>query len=155
MPHSETSTASFSSKRDAWLVAVIWFGAAVAVVGGVAQFTSQAPPAIRVGVLVALVAGALLMLWILYGTSYVIRDQDLLVRNGPFRTRVLLAEVDSVRPSRDRTASPANSLDRLLITWSQGRNRVLVSPGAKQEFLRALAQRAPHLRLEGDSLERS
>jgi hypothetical protein len=154
MASSRTLPATFSSKRDAWLVAVIWIGAAVAVAGGVALFNSEAPQAVRVVLLLALLGGALFMLWILYGTSYVIRDQDLLVRNGPFRTTVPLLEVDSVRPTRDPAASPANSLDRLLICWSQGRHQVLISPNAKQDFLRALAQRAPHLDLEGDSLER-
>jgi hypothetical protein len=154
MVSSETSPAAFSSRRDAWLVAVIWTGAALAVAGGFALFNSQAPPVIRVVLPLAFLGGALLMLWILYGTSYVIRDQALLIRNGPFRTTVPLPEVDSVRPSRDPAASPANSLDRLLICWSLGRHQVLISPHAKQDFLRALAQHAPQLSLEGDSLER-
>jgi hypothetical protein len=126
MVPSETSPAAFSSKRDAWLVAVIWIGAAVAVAGGFALFNSQAPLAIRVVLPPAFLGGALFMLWILYGTSYVIRGEDLLIRNGPFHTTVPLPEVDSVRPSRDPAASPANSLDRLLICWSQGRRQVLI-----------------------------
>lgn len=151
---SETPPAAFSSKRDAWLVALIWVGAAVAVTAGFALFNSQAPLAIRVVLPLVLLGGALFMLWILYGTNYVIRGQDLLIRNGPFRTTVPLLEVDSVRPSGDPSASPANSLDRLLICWSQGRSQVLISPEAKQHFLQALAQHAPHLALDGDSLER-
>ncbi len=154
MVPSEIPPASFPSRRDAWLVAVIWGGAALAVAGGFALFNSQAPLAVRVVLPLAFLGGALFMLWILYGTSYVIRDQALLIRNGPFRTTVPLPEVDSVRPSRDPAASPANSLDRLLICWSQGRREVLISPHAKQDFLQALAQHAPQLSLEGHSLER-
>jgi hypothetical protein len=135
-------------------VAVIWIGAALAVAGGFALFNSQAPLAIRIVLPLAFLGGALFMLWILYGTSYVVRDQDLLIRNGHFRTTVRLPEVDSVRPSRDPAASPANSLDRLLICWSHGSHRVLISPHAKQDFLQALAQHAPHLDREGDGLER-
>jgi hypothetical protein len=123
------------------------------VAGGFTLFSSQAPLAIRVVLPLVFLGGALFMLWILYGTSYAIQGQDLLIRNGPFRTTVPLAEVDSVRPSRDPAASPANSLDRLLISWSRGRRHVLISPDAKRDFLQALAQKATHLNLEGDSLE--
>ena len=155
MRSPETSPVAFASKRDAWLVATIWIGAALAVAGGLALLNSAAPLPIRVLVLLVFLGVAVFMLWILYGTRYVIRDDDVLVRCGPFRTVVPLLEVDSVRPSRDPASGPACSLDRLLICWSQGRHRVLLSPDAKQDFLRALAQRAPHLSLEGDRLERA
>ncbi len=154
MAPAETPSATFASKRDAWLVAVIWIGAALAVAGGFALFNSQAPLVVRVALPLVFLGGALFMLWILYGTSYAVQGQELLIRNGPFRTTVPLAEVDSVRPSRDPAASPANSMDRLLISWSRGRRQVLISPDAKQDFLQALAQHAAHLNLKGDSLER-
>jgi hypothetical protein len=155
MPSSKTSSDTFASKRDAWLVALIWIAAAGALAGGLGQLSSNAPLAVRVLVLLVLLCGTVLTLWILYGTIYVIRDEHLLVRCGPFRKIVPLLEVDSVHPSRDMASSPALSLDRLAICWSQGRHRVLISPDAKQDFLRALARRAPHLRPDGDSLERA
>lgn len=145
---------AFASKRDAWLVAVIWAGAAAAVAGGVAQYASGAPLVVRTVVLVGLLGGAAFMLWILYGTRYVFRGDELLVSSGPFRTVVPLGEVDSVHPSRDPASSPATSLDRLLVCWSGGRRRVLISPHPRQGFLLELAGRAPHLGVQGDGLER-
>ncbi len=74
MVPSATTPASFPSRRDAWLVAMIWGGAALAVASGFALFDSQALLAVRVVLQLAFPGGALFMLWNLYGTSYVIRD---------------------------------------------------------------------------------
>ena len=142
----------FQSKRDFWIVALIWLGAAMAIFGGFAQFSSDAPVWLRIPILVALVALAGLMLWILYGTNYAFTEDLLLVVCGPFRYRVPLSEIESVRPSRNLLSSPACSLDRVLIEWRGGRRRILISPVAKQDFLQQLDERCPRLRLEGDRL---
>lgn len=142
----------FQSKRDFWIVALIWLGAAMAIFGGFAQFSSNAPVWLRVTILVALVTLAGLMLWILYGTKYAFTKDLLLVVCGPFRYRVPLSEIEGVRPSRNPLSSPACSLDRVLIEWRGGRRRILISPAAKLDFLQQLDERCPRLRLEGDRL---
>ena len=143
----------FSTKRDRWIVAIIWSGALVAVIGGLTQLDSEAPAAVRWGLLLFLFAAAGFMLWVLYGTHYVLGDKELLARSGPFRFRVPLLGIESVSPSRDPRSSPACSLDRLLIT-SQGRRRLLISPDPEPEFLQAMARRCPHLKLDGRHLTR-
>jgi hypothetical protein len=142
----------FPSKRDFWIVALIWLGAGMAIFGGFAQFSSDASVWLQMLILVALVALAGLMLWILYGTRYSFTEDSLLVVSGPFRFRVPLSEIEGVRPSRIPLSSPACSLDRLLIEWRGGRRRILISPQAKPDFLLELGERCPRLRLEGDRL---
>jgi hypothetical protein len=142
----------FPSRRDFWIVALIWFGAAMALFGGFAQFSSDASAWLRILILLALVALASLMLWILYGTHYSFTEDSLLVVSGPFHFRVPLSEIEGVRPSRIPFSSPACSLDRLLIEWRGGRRRILISPRAKSDFLVELDERCPRLSLEGDRL---
>ena len=142
----------FPSKRDFWIVALIWFGAAMVVFAGFAQLSSAAPPWVRTTILMVFLALAGLMLWILYGTQYSFTQDSLLVVCGPFRYHVPLSEIESVRPSRNPLSSPACSLDRLLIRWQAGRRKILISPQDRLEFLQELDERCPQLTLEGDSL---
>ena len=141
----------FQSKRDWWIVALIWLGALMMIFAGVDQFSSTAPFWLRTTMLVVFVVLAGFMLWILYGTSYSFTEDSLLIVCGPFHSRVPLSEIQMVRPSRNPASSAACSLDRLLVDWGGGR-RTLISPEAKLEFLRYLDERCPQLRLEGDRL---
>ena len=146
--------AVFESKRDAWIVALIWVGALTAVYAASAQFTRAGPFLPRAGMLVLLASAAAFMIWVLYSTDYTLTDERLLIRCGPFRYRVPLLEIDSVRPSRNPLSSPACSLDRLLIKWNDGRRRILISPSRKSDFLRELGSRCAQLKPEGDGLIR-
>ncbi len=143
---------TFPSKRDLWIVVLIWFGALMAVFAGFGQLSSDAPLWFRVPMLVVLIAAAGLMLWVLYGTNYSFMEDTLLILCGPFQYRVPLSEIEAVRPSRNPLSSPACSLDRLLIEWRGGRRKILISPEPKLDFLRELDERCPRLRHNGDRL---
>ena len=142
----------FTSKRDAWIVAIIWAGALVSATGGVAQLSSEAPLAWRLSLLTLLMSAAAFMLWLTYNIDYTLSNDELRIRCGPFRYRVPLAEIDLVQPSHNPLSSPAASLDRLLIKWHGGRKRILISPARQVDFLRELDRRCPQLTLEGDRL---
>ena len=148
-------TTVFKSKRDAWIVVVIWAGALLSAAGGLAQLSSDAPLPLRLGLLLLLIAAAAFMLWTLYSTSYALADKQLLIRCGPFKFQVPLAEIDLVEPSRNPLSSPACSLDRLLIRWRGERKRVLISPSRKMDFLRELKKRCAQLEQQGDRLVRT
>ena len=145
---------TFPTKRDRWLVALIWVGAGLAIGGGLAQLGARAPIVVRGLVLLFLVGGGGFMLWVLYATEYLLTEAELLVRSGPLRYRVPLSDIESVTPSRDPRSSPAGSLDRLLICWSPSGRRLLISPESRPEFLQELSRRCPHLSLRGDQLLR-
>lgn len=149
---AEIGEQHFVSKRDAWLSLVIWAGALVSAGCGVAQLSAPASPVVRGLGLVLLLGSAGFMLWVLYGTDYTVSPDDLHIRSGPFRFRVPLSEIESVKPSRNPLSSPACSLERLLIRYHGGKRRLLVSPEDKLGFLHALVLRNPRLVLEGDRL---
>jgi Bacterial PH domain len=130
----------FVSKRDGWIVAVLWIASLVDF--GVAAwlwFGDDAAPAF---VAPLLLAAGVFQLHVLYGTDYTVESDVLRVRASFFRWHIPLAAIDSIEPTRNPLSSPACSLDRLLIRYAGGR-RVMISPADKEGFLRALGQRAP------------
>lgn len=140
----------FPSKRDAWLVLVLW--AAVAISAGCAvPLVPYLSHGIGLATVAVCVASALLCLWVLYGTYYDLGTEWLRIHSGPFRFRVPVARIERVVPTRNPLSSPACSLDRLRISWQGGRG-IMISPEDKEGFLRALVERRPELQREGDSL---
>jgi len=88
----------FRSKVDLWLVAIVAASAVIAL-------------------LVLAVAGVL-PAWVFTSTRYTLTADRLLVKSGPFRWQVPLAEIKSITPTRNPLSSPAWSLDRLRIDYS-------------------------------------
>lgn len=80
--------------------------------------------------------------WIFWGTWYVLRDDSLLVRCGPFRWNIPYKEIASVRLTRNLFSAPASSLERLEITYGKG-GYLLISPVDREEFARLLLARCP------------
>ncbi len=144
----------FRSKRDAWIVILIWAGVLLTLVAGFAQLSHPATPLSKALVLTAALAIAGFMLWVLYGTWYEFSGKTLLIRSGPFWFRVPLNEIDGVEPTRNPLSSPACSLDRLMIRYRDGKRRIMISPHDKVGFLRALANRCAHLERDANGLTR-
>jgi hypothetical protein len=131
----------FVSKRDGWLVAVLW-GASL-IDFAVAVWLLTGPHGEPAFVAPLLIAVGVFQLHALYATHYTFEGGELVIRSSFFRWRVPVASIESVEPTRNPLSSPACSLDRLLIRWS-GRS-LMISPADRAGFLRALAQRAgPH-----------
>lgn len=142
----------YESKRDAWIVVLIWIGVLMCLFGVAAQLASPATPVLKVVTAIIAFFAVGFMLWALYGIRYTLTDAALMIRCGPFRYRVPLDRIDSVRPTRNPLSSPAASLDRLRIEWNKGRKRIMVSPLKKKEFMRDLERRCAQLRADGDNL---
>jgi hypothetical protein len=144
----------FPSKVDAWLGAIVV--AAMIVPVGVAIMLALDSRTSRVALPV--LAGEVLLFgfiaWVFAGTRYIVGERDLLIRSGPFRWRVELADIASIRPTSNPLSSPALSLDRLEIRHGHGK-WVLISPRDKSGFLEAMTARSPGLVPEGEGLRRT
>jgi hypothetical protein len=147
-------TIVFKTKRDWWIVALIWAGVFLFVIAALVHFSGPASFFLRGLDLVLLMLVPTFFLWILYGTDYTLTDHLLLIRCGPFKYQVPLGEIDLVVPSRSPLSSPACSLDRLLVKWDDQSKRILISPSRKLDFLRELNFRCAQLRLNGNGLIR-
>jgi len=136
----------FPSKRDWWIVILLWGSVLVSVVSMSAALRAPevTPESLFPLLLMAFVWG--LVMWVLYGTHYTLTEDLLLIRSGPMRYKVFLVEVTSARPTRSLLSSPALSLDRIEITY--GRRRIMISPEDKVRFLAELRARCPRLKGE-------
>jgi hypothetical protein len=137
----------YPSKRDWWITALIWGSVAVMLAPSLVRGQAARQLAHPSMIWLAFLLGAGFMLWVLYGTSYKFSDDLLIIRCGPFRFRVPLAEVDSVEPTSSPLSSPACSLDRLLLRY--GRRRIMISPADKAGFLAELEMRCPQVKRVG------
>jgi hypothetical protein len=126
----------FRSKVDGWLIWIVRVPMIAAVVFvGIQAIRTQERMIFIVLALVILVYA--IVEWI-FGSTYYMVDQDFLrIRSGPFRSRVLISDITSISRSNDVIAAPALSLDRLQIRDGSGRT-ILVSPTEDELFVEAL-----------------
>ena len=143
--------AYFPSKREWWIVLLIWVGVIVGMVGGIfpvfledGTFGSKIPVA---GVCLGIDG---LMLWVLYGTGYTITSDQLVIRCGPFTFPVPLNEINAVTPTRNPLSSPACSFDRLKIAYLDSMRTIMISPKDKSGFLSTIVQHCPTLMVRND-----
>ncbi len=136
----------FPSKRDGWLVGLIWFSIFVSIAGGFVPVLLTGASWFKLGaVLSILLAVDGVMLWVLYGTGYTVNAEELFIRCGPFSFRVDLYDIDSITPTRSPCSSPACSLDRLNIVYGLSRQSIMISPQDKRRFLSAIVEHCPSL----------
>jgi len=126
---------SFGSKIDLWLLILLLLAVATCIWVAGENWESIASGNWALGLPLALGIG--LPLWILASLRYFLSDDTLRVRCGPFRFRVLIAEITDISPTINPVSSPALSLDRIRIEIG-GRRAIMISPEPREEFLRQL-----------------
>lgn len=151
MEESTQQTGTFPSRKDAWLVLVLSVTAAIEVIAAAALAT-VGPSSIWSGRLLPflLVASSVVIVWSLFGTAYRIEGADLVIRSGPFRTRVPIASITSVAPTHSVNAALAMSTTRLDLRCANPEKHVLVSPKEPTAFIGALRGVKPTITVVGD-----
>lgn len=129
----------YTSKIDTWLLLVLLGAVVACIIAFVFSLRTGNVPAI-VATLPALLIGAALPTWILLSTSYTLSHGTLLVKSGPFKWQVPLAEVTKVTPTSNPLSSPALSMDRLRIDYGH-RQSIMISPKNKEQFIQDLEAR--------------
>jgi len=129
----------FESKRDLWLWLILGFSVLIDLGAAVALLSADLPSLSRAISVTVMLATAALILWIMYGTRYIVDQGVLLIYCGPFRKRLRVSEIESVEPTRSPLSSPALSLDRLRITYAGGK-KIMVSPEDPDRFRNAIGQ---------------
>jgi len=130
----------FSSKRDSWLfilnllVVIACFG----------PFFSRSD----YGVLFFTIPLALLLIWCWFTTGYEVADDKLIIRSGPFKSKIDIQQIRSIRPTKNPLSSFALSIDRLEITYDPQYQMALISPKDKQAFIDLLINKNPDIRMK-------
>lgn len=147
-----TALAVFPTKVDRWIAVVLGSGMVVQLVSFWSALTMQRPsdPYALVLPSFGLFVPLLLVLMLAVPTRYELHPDQLVIRSGLIRYRIPYPAVRGVEPTRNPRSAPAWSLDRLQVKRLSG--YALISPKDKDGFLRALLERTPHLKREGDRL---
>jgi hypothetical protein len=143
----------YPSKVDTWLAILLLALPAGVLATWIAALTSRSTDDV-IGAVVGTVLVAGILLGLAYPIRYGLDDEHLIVRFGLVRSRIPLAHITKVAPTRNPLASPALSMDRLSIVSGPGlTGTVMISPADRDRFLDELASRAG-LKRVGDRLER-
>ncbi len=129
----------YTSKIDTWLLVVLLGAVAACVIAFVFSCSTGSVPAI-VATLPAILVGAGLPIWLMMSTNYTLGNSTLLVRSGPFKWQVPIAEITSITSTSNPLSSPALSLDRLRIDYGRGQS-IMISPRNKSQFIQVLEAR--------------
>ena len=124
----------YRSKIDVWLIVVLAVAIVVSLLAALTVLSVRSPAAWSVAAFTAII-GAGLPLWLLLSTHYTLGHGQLVVRSGPFKWRIPVAEITSITPTSNLLSSPALSLDRLRIDYGVGKS-VMISPRNKEKFVK-------------------
>ncbi len=144
----------YESKRDGWIVFLLWVAVIAMLIAAGNLWGTRVPFAFRLLMSVLMTLMAAFVLWVLYGTRYILTDKTLTVKSGPFRWVIDLEAISDIYPTRNPLSSPACSLDRLHIRYRPNPSGLMISPLAKEGFLRDLVELSPGLKMEGDRVLR-
>ena len=123
----------FKSAVDWWFYAVI-----LVVPIAVTPVVFKEPASLLV-VAIVLAISLVLPIWLLLATYYVVSDERLVIRSGPFRWIINRKDITKIERTNSPLSSPALSLNRLRIEYGNGR-AVLVSPIELDEFIDLIEQ---------------
>jgi len=103
----------------------------------IAVMITETPWPVRIATAVVALLVLALLFSIFTRTHYTIAHGELRVVSGPFRRTIPLSEITGIEPTRNPLSSPALSLDRLKVSYGDGKY-VLISPADKTGFLSSL-----------------
>ncbi|GJQ63135.1 MAG: hypothetical protein SCALA702_21880 [Melioribacteraceae bacterium] len=127
----------FESKKDKWLVFVIWLSAVIMLATAVKVaydggfFLNLFLQPLNAGTVY-------LCLSVLYQTYYIVDGENLILRSGPITKIIKITDIEAVKPTKDVLSSPALSIDRLKILYKQSKAGIMVSPKEKEMFIREI-----------------
>ena len=149
----ETKEIRFSSKVDWWL-GLILCSLPVAPISGIVLALLRQDQEAALSALGGLILIIAILLGLAWPLHYTLTEEEIKIRFGLIRYRIPYRELQGISPTRTPLSNPALSLDRLRLE----RGRIVdtcISPKEKDEFLSAVAARAPHLKRSGDRLVRA
>lgn len=89
----------------------------------------------------------ILLALLIFGTKYVIDGDELIIYGGVYKKRIKIAQITSLRPTKNPLSAPAMSLDRIEILFDPHSQITLVSPKDKEMFVKKLLEMNPDIKL--------
>jgi membrane protein YdbS with pleckstrin-like domain len=128
-------TKIYYSKIDIWIIVVLAAAIVLVLFSLIRMLASNTSAASWPIAIVLAVIGIGLPVWLMCATRYTLEPDKLVVRSGPFKWSIPIADITSITPTSNPMSSPALSLDRLCIHYGKGRT-IMISPREKAQFVR-------------------
>ncbi|MCA9025001.1 MAG: PH domain-containing protein [Planctomycetaceae bacterium] len=141
----------YPSKRDPWLVVLLWVAILIQIVVGILIWMTPGRPVEQWIVTGLVVVSAMFSLHVLYGTAYDLTNEELKVRCGVLRWRVPLASIRRIAPTRSLWSGPALSLERLEVRYDRARWPLYISPDDPERLTQDIVDRCASLRIVGEN----
>lgn len=144
----------FPSKKDTWLTIIIWLFALLFILPPIffPEFGVWMTPELfdkQWLKIIILSPIGLFLLWIWFKTGYTIADNLLLIRYGPFKKKIVIHDIHSLRKTKNPFSDPALSMDKIEISFAKFET-VSVSPKDQHEFVRQLVKQNPAIKTENE-----
>jgi len=139
---------SFKSRKDAWLRVIIWLSNLLLLVSGIAPLLKdQVPTPGNILLLIIMWGTACFLSWMWLTMAYVLSEEHLLVRFGPFRKSIPYSSIRKVKRTTSILSSAALSTRRLEIHYNRF-DLIHISPAEEERFLTRLRERCPQASFE-------
>ena len=134
----------FEVKKDLWVVLLMYLPIAISI------FVVGLSKGIEIlYVILIMLPLDLVILWILYGSFYELRENELYIRIGPFRQHIPYDKIHSIEKTKTVLSSMAMSVDRVEIARND-KGRLLgvtqISPQDKERFILEISKRCPNIK---------
>ncbi|MBM7647431.1 hypothetical protein JOC78_000352 [Bacillus ectoiniformans] len=137
----------FKSKQDWWLTLIVWGAMFFSIGNGMYTLIEEPFSADMFFVLLVSIILPLFIIWMWLTTCYILDEHHLVVKFGPFKKKIPLESIKSVKKTMNPLSSPALSLKRLEIVYGDFQT-VLISPEDREEFMKILSAKCPHVKVE-------
>lgn len=142
----------FSSKKDLWMTIILWTCALLLIIPpiffpdlGVWMTPNLLDKQwVKMIILIPLGIGTL---WICFKTGYKIDHHVLTIHFGPYKKKIKIEDIFSIREVKSPFSTPALSMDRIEINYNQYKT-VSISPKDKKEFIEKLLKENQNIKVE-------
>lgn len=93
----------------------------------------------------------ILLLWIWFGRGYQVNEAYLVIRVGPFRGKIKMKEIRSIRGIK-KSGSSNLSVNQFEVSFGKY-DHIKIAPKNEEKFVQSLLAINPNIKLDGVSLE--
>ncbi|MGM8215444.1 PH domain-containing protein [Bacillaceae bacterium W0354] len=129
----------FPSKKDLLFWFLLWGSALLMILPGII--------ALDLITFLVMAPWGLALIWLWYTTGYLIEEDTLIVKFGPFKKKININNIRSLSKTKNLLSSPALSLDRIEVTYNNY-DFIYISPLHQKEFIQFLLNVNPKINLD-------
>lgn len=136
----------YSSKKDIFFFIIIW--GSILLLFMINFMNHKTVNESLISFIITLIIN-IFFLWLWFGTNYTIKNSFLKIKYGPFRSKVDIKKIRSIRRTKSIFTAPALATQRLQLMYNKY-EVVDIAPKNESEFLHKLLKINPKIQLKGN-----